>query len=303
MQKGNADAAVRQNQNDFENNLREAMAKVTAEAEANKANYANQANLADQQWYTNLLKGVSDNAATAAQNRYNTDWNNYLSEVNAENDMIAKGYRRDKSGKWVKTAGSSLSASDSLAISKAVVAQKNKYLEAGMDDAVASALARADYGVSIGNDDKIVSGYKAGYTGAELADYVNAGGGEAGTAAADAAVIKNAEKASASLNKTNIVGFGTFLSDAKKDGTLAANHVIENLNVSGMNELEANAAVAIAIGKVIGSTWAGNADIGKNETRIKSALTSAGVSVDEYYSLAMKYCNEYRQQALDNMKK
>lgn len=189
-QKGNADAAVSQQKQDYINQLSDAILKVKAEGEANKAGYANQMNTADAQWYRDAILGAHTTAQDTAQKQVQADWDSYIAQVKAEQEAIEKqrdyelqmrklGYVLGDDGKWDKDT--SAATGDNLSLLKAINDQTNTNVKNGMKDDVAAAYARIAYEAGTASDyalvenDRIQSGAKAysegGSTG--LAEYLN----------------------------------------------------------------------------------------------------------------------------------
>lgn len=117
IMRGNADAETRRQQRDYVTDAEQAIDQVLAQAETDKANFANQVNGSTQDYLDQLWASVQQNSATNATNIYNAQEESldkiYEADVNAEIaaadreqeyylEMLKAGYIQDANGNWVK---------------------------------------------------------------------------------------------------------------------------------------------------------------------------------------------------------
>lgn len=110
----NADSALYKQQQEQANELRRAQMASMVEAEANKANYANQRNTAYSQWRADQLMGIDAAATEAATNQYNAFINAAAKQASANQaalkadrdyqlQLAKAGFTVDKDGTLVKS--------------------------------------------------------------------------------------------------------------------------------------------------------------------------------------------------------
>lgn len=241
VMRGNADSRARQTAVDKVQSFRDAINQVMIGGEQQKSAYQQQQSAALSEWYQNQLLANKQNANTAAVEQYNAETEAIEKQQEAirkQNEtMLKNGYVQDKNGNWMK---------DNTAerTTYAMTLIKNEVPE---DEAWASAYYR--YPTS---DEKINTYYAAykdgvsrGYTGDALKAYANAGGGEAGKAAAnqilysgyDSELIKS-KVDTGDLTKFYSGRFGDFITTEIEDiaGLRNANQDVWNKSALKMSE-------------------------------------------------------------------
>lgn len=211
VMRGNADAKTRAQQNDYVTNLQDSIDQVLAQAETDKATYANQVNSNTDSYLSQLWTSMEQNANTTAASRYKAQEESldaiYKAELEAEAEaekqrqealerqqdyavkMLNAGYVQQEDGSWVKdyTAEQTTFAT--------------KLIAEGYSPEDAVLTAKLYYGTANEQDQITQAGKQLGYSGDQLTAYVNAGGGDAGVEAVNKMIFEGFDS---QLLKSNI---------------------------------------------------------------------------------------------------
>lgn len=197
LQRGNADAAVDRQTQEYVNSLQMAIDDVMAEYAGNKANYANSVHKATSDWYTSALTELENNSQTTAASLYAADseaeqaaldreLDKYLGELDASTTL--KGYeyddlanQRDNNTKLMgyeyddlanqrdnatdlEIAGINAQSKNNEISYDSIVKQlgyKTDYAERLMDNGVPESIAWAGAAVQYPGDDETENAYNA----------------------------------------------------------------------------------------------------------------------------------------------
>jgi hypothetical protein len=226
VMRGNADSRVRQTAADNVRSLKEAIDQVNIEGQQKKTSYAQEQSSALSEWYQNQMLANKQNARTAAVEQYN-----------AETEAIEKQQEAQRNN----------------------TAEMNTYamalIKQGVDPDEAWMDAQYRYGAMSDKDMLAYQAKKAGYSDSAAKAYAEAGGGEAGEAAAGERIAADAH---ALVNNISfeVSGWKTFWRSAGEgDGRLVGEKVKEQLEKNetykGMSTLGKRAAASFAIAKSV----------------------------------------------------
>lgn len=281
LQRGNADAQVRRDQQAYVQQAQQAIDQIMAEAASQKMQNESSIRQATENWYTGALASAQQAASSSAAARYQAE-KEYQAQIEAAQIKAAQTAARDLTSARAKYAQSLISSGKSE------------------DEAWASAYAR--YGADSKEETKYYQAYNAalnaGYSAGAARAYAQAGGGADGEDAVQAYHIANAQ---------SVVGSNDLLKDGKggfeivaalfKGGKDNAKYTVEKLasvvpkmnGYENLTDSEKTIALAIASGNVIRSRWGNESAEFKKKLAeglrekftglaLDAALTAAGVN-------------------------
>ncbi len=291
VMRGNADAKTRQQQQDFVSAAQQTIDQVLAEAEREKASYANEVNTGVEDYLAQLWATVQQNAQANATSRFNAQEESLDAAYKAQLEAEAEAEKRAQ--EWAKALLSQGYMMDGngnvVAMPKDNTAEMNTYAmtlikeEVSPDEAWAD--ARYRYGAMSAEESLRYQAKKAGYSDAAAAAYAEAGGGEAGEAAAGKRIAADAHNLVDSIS-FEVSGWKTFWRSAGEgDGRLVGEKVKEllekNETYKGMSTLEKSAAASFAIAKSVEESFP-NENQEANLKRIRRACEEYTIADYEF---------------------
>ena len=286
VMRGNADAGARRKKVDRVQSLRDAIDQVMLGGEQQKTAYQQQQSAALSEWYQNQLLTNKQNARTAAVEQYNAETEAIEKQQEAirkQNELMLKNGYVQQGDSWVKDN----------------TAERTTYamtlIKNGIPEDEAWTDAQYRYGAMSAKDTLRYQAKKAGYSDAAAVAYAEAGGGEAGEAAAGERIAADAHALVENISfevSGKIWDFrkGTFWRSAGEgDGRLVGEKVKEllekNETYKGMSTLEKKAAASFAIAKSVEESFP-NENQEANLKRIRRACEEYTVAD---YNFAVSY--------------
>lgn len=242
VMRGNADAETRRQQRDYITAAEQAIDQVLAQAETDKATYANSVNAQKRDQLDQLRTTVDQNAATNAVNLYNAQEesldNQYAAQLDAENKLIEQNNKL--TSQIITYAQKRVQDDPSMTMDRALL--EGKIL----------------YGVATEEDELGYEGRQLGYSGGALDAYVKAGGGEKGDEAAyNVSATQAAELVSYKKLKIARIGWES----AEKLGEKVFDEVNEKLaedqNYAKLGEVAQSFTASYAIAKCVAESCEG----------------------------------------------
>lgn len=307
VMRGNADAKTRAQQNDYVTNLQDSIDQVLAQAEADKASYANQVNSSADSHLSQLWSAMEQNANSTAASRYKAQEESldaiYKAELEAEAEaekqrleaiekerdyavkMLNAGYVQQQDGSWVKDNRREVTSD----VATYAMKRMNDDPSLTIDDAMRE--GKILYGVATEEDSVAYAGKRAGYTGEQLNAYIKAGGGENGVKSASKVTAQNAASVVENISFEVPLYATLFRNKNTGDGDQVAKMVKSKLDSNSrykaMNKEEQDMTVAYAIAKSVKQSWP-NGSAEDNQKRIWRACKTSGVGD---YDIALSFYN------------